>query len=256
MYRKLRKMCTVVILRRPDHRWPVLLAGNRDEMADRPWQPPARHWPDRPNVIAGLDESAGGSWLGINDEGVVAAILNRQGTLGRETGKRSRGELVLEALDHADAVEAVKALLHLDPNAFRPFNMVIADNRDAFWLRADGVALRAAPLREGTSMLTAFDLNDPADARTSTFLPRFMAAPPPDPDGGDWRGWQTLLSSAAPRGVTARDAGLTFQLDTGFGTRSSFLIALPSVDHPELDPVFLFASGPPDRMPYRPVMLS
>ena len=41
-------MCTVVILRRPGHDWPLLLAGNRDEMKGRPWKPPARHWPDRP----------------------------------------------------------------------------------------------------------------------------------------------------------------------------------------------------------------
>ena len=96
-------MCSVIILRRPDAAWPLVLGANRDEMADRPWLPPARHWPDRPNVVAGLDELAGGTWLGLNDEGLVAAILNRPGTLGPEQGKRSRGELVLEALDHADA---------------------------------------------------------------------------------------------------------------------------------------------------------
>src|SRR5689334_23299078 len=115
-------MCTVVIQRRPNHPWPVLIAANRDEMGDRPWRAPARHWPDRPDVVAGLDELAGGSWLGLNDAGVVAGILNREGTLGPAAGKRSRGELVLEALDHADAAEAARALSHLDPRAYRPFN--------------------------------------------------------------------------------------------------------------------------------------
>ncbi|MGH6912187.1 MAG: NRDE family protein, partial [Geminicoccales bacterium] len=66
-------MCTVVILRRPDTAWPLLLAANRDEMRSRPWRPPGRHWPDRVEVVAGMDELAGGSWLGINDYGVVAA---------------------------------------------------------------------------------------------------------------------------------------------------------------------------------------
>src|SRR5260370_39144646 len=55
-------MCTLVILRRPDHRWPVLIGANRDEMIDRPWEPPGRHWPDRPEVVAGLDRLAGGAW--------------------------------------------------------------------------------------------------------------------------------------------------------------------------------------------------
>src|SRR6185369_12562384 len=99
-------MCTVVILRRPGATWPTLIAANRDERQDRPWSPPGPHWPDRPEVVAGLDHLAGGSWLGINAHGLAAAILNRQGTLGPADGKRSRGELVLEALDHADAVDA------------------------------------------------------------------------------------------------------------------------------------------------------
>ena len=58
-------MCTIVLLRRPGHDWPLILGANRDEMATRPSKPPARHWPDRAEVVAGLDVEAGGSWLGI-----------------------------------------------------------------------------------------------------------------------------------------------------------------------------------------------
>src|SRR3546814_5219481 len=99
-------MCTVVILRRPGEAWPLIVAANRDELLDRTWREPARHWPDRPEVVAGLDELAGGSWLGLNDHGIVAAILNRRHSLGPAPDKRSRGELVLDALDHADAADA------------------------------------------------------------------------------------------------------------------------------------------------------
>src|SRR5881275_177014 len=120
-------MCTLAILRRPEHEWPVVIGANRDEMIDRPAAAPARHWPDRPEVVAGLDKLAGGSWLGLNDWGVAAAILNRHGSLGPAAGRRSRGELVLEALDHADAVDAAAALTHLDPAAYRTFNLIVAD---------------------------------------------------------------------------------------------------------------------------------
>ena len=41
-------MCTLIMLRRPGNDWPLLLAANRDEMGNRPWEAPARHWPDRP----------------------------------------------------------------------------------------------------------------------------------------------------------------------------------------------------------------
>src|SRR6202030_2470467 len=128
-------MCTLVILRRPGHRWPVLIGANRDEMIDRASKPPGRHWPDRPELVAGRDLLAGGSWLGINDWGVAAAVLNRHGSLGPAPDRRSRGELVLEALDHADAAAAARALAQLNPAAYRTFNLIVADNRDGFWLR-------------------------------------------------------------------------------------------------------------------------
>ena len=52
-------MCSVVILRRPESTWPVIFAANRDEMNDRPWLAPGRHWPDRPETVAGFDKLAG-----------------------------------------------------------------------------------------------------------------------------------------------------------------------------------------------------
>ena len=189
-------MCSVVILRRPGHDWPVLLGANRDEMSQRPWLPPGRHWPDRPWVVAGLDQQAGGSWLGLNDHGLVAGIMNRPQSLGPAAGKRSRGELVLDALDHADAREAAAALAELDPEAYRPFNLILADNTEAFWVRHAGARIDAAAIPPGLSMLTAHDLNDAAGSRRiAHFLPLFRAAPAPDPAAGDWRAWQALLGS-------------------------------------------------------------
>src|SRR3981189_2346500 len=99
-------MCTLVILRRPEHDWPVIIGANRDEMIDRPAKPPGRHWADRAEVVAGLDLLAGGSWLGINDWGVAAAVLNRHGSLGPAAGLRSRGEIVLQGPRPARGVPA------------------------------------------------------------------------------------------------------------------------------------------------------
>ncbi len=243
-------MCTVVILRRPDHPWPLLVAANRDEMRDRPWRPPARHWPERPEVRAGLDELGGGTWLGMNDMGVAAGILNRYGTLGPQAGKRSRGELVLEALDHADAADAAEALLHLDGRAYRAFNMLVADNRDAFWVRhAGGARIEVHPIPEGLHMLTAFELDDPEDPRILAFRPRFQAAPVPEPETGDWLAWQELLATpAADRG----ESGLLIAREDGFGTSSSSLLALPAVERLGEPPVWLFKSVAEDQ-PYAPV---
>src|SRR5205085_11132815 len=188
---------TLVMLRRPDHAWPIVIGANRDEMVDRPALPPGRHWPDRAEVTGGLDLLGGGSWLGVNDWGVAAAILNRHGSLGPAVGMRSRGELVLEALDHADAVAAAAALSHLDPTAYRTFNLIVADNRDAFWLRHDGGArIAVRPVGEGLSLLASGDFDDPATPRLALARPRFALAPPPDPERAERRRWQALLADA------------------------------------------------------------
>lgn len=249
-------MCTLVILRRPDHPWPVLLAANRDEMIDRPWAAPGRHWPERPDVIAGLDHTAGGSWLGLNDDGVVAAILNRRGSLGPAPGKRSRGELVLEALDHADALTAAEALGELNPQAYRSFNMVVADNRDAYWLRnrgePDTKVIEVVPVPAGLSMLTAYDLNDPQSPRTARHLADLQAAAAPDPEGGDWAAWQEILA----RTEAGSEAAMTVERG-GFQTVCASLLALPapprSLGEAPRRPVWLFAPGRPDRHPFAPL---
>lgn len=224
-------MCTVVFLRRPDHRWPLILGANRDEMLDRPWRVPGRHWPDRENVVAGIDELAGGSWLGINDEGVVAGILNRKDSLGPDENLRSRGELVLEALDHTDAVYAVEAIADLNPAGYRSFNLFVADNRDAWWLRSIGPEAEKVEIfeiPEGVSMLTAWDLNAEDSVRTSFHLPRFTEAVQPEPDNREWQHWEELMGSTDHADGAVSGEAMLIQTDRGFGTLSSSLIALES----------------------------
>lgn len=251
------RMCTVIILRRPDHDWPLLIAANRDEMAGRPWDPPARHWPDRENVVAGIDRLAGGTWMGVNDEGVAACILNRRDSLGPDPTLRSRGEIVLEALDHVDAADAAEALAGLDGRSYRSFNLVIADNRDAYWLRSLGAAggggIDVTEIAEGLSMLTAFDLNDTASGRIAYHKPRFDAAPEPDVEAGDWSVWETLLASTEYGADTDIRDAMRIETDMGFGTLSSALVALPSVNFNDRKPIWLFANGAPGTVPFAPV---
>ena len=247
-------MCTLVILRRPGHRWPVLIGANRDEMIDRASKPPGRHWPDRPEVVAGLDILAGGSWLGINDWGVAAAVLNRHGSLGPTPDRRSRGELVLEALDHADAVAAARALADLDPEAYRTFNLIIADESDGFWLRhAGGPRVEIKRLKDGLSMIAAGDIDDLTSRRLELALPAFRAWPTPEPDHGDWTGWETLLSSTRAPPNEPAAAAMRFRTD-GYGTVSSALIALPAGGEPDRRPVFRFAEWLPQATPWHDVM--
>ncbi|MGB0683495.1 MAG: NRDE family protein [Magnetovibrionaceae bacterium] len=254
-------MCTVVVLIRPENPWPVLIAANRDEMADRPSKPPARHWEDRPDVVAGLDELSGGTWLGLNDYGVFACVLNRVGTLGPSRQYRTRGELPLEALDHADAESAFEALRHLDPSAYRGFNLLIADRKEAYWLYGsndeDGAAVPhvgGGRIQPGLGMITAYGLNDNSSARIRFHRPRFETAAVPDPESGDWAAWQALLASTEYEEGSAERGSMLIGDGTGFGTVSASLIALPHLDRSGVEAQFLHAPGRPGQTSFASVL--
>jgi hypothetical protein len=224
----------------------VILAANRDERLDRPWDPPGAHWPQWPGVYAGRDRSAGGTWMGVNQSGVTAAVLNRQGSLGPAPGKRSRGELPLLALTHGSAGEAVAAISALDAGEWRSFNLVIADRGEWFFIRGLGSGRpQVRPLAEGIHMVTAHDPNDEASPRVARHLPRFRSAPEPKP--GEWRAWADILADqSGPAGSEINVPGRA-----GFGTVCSSLLGLPASG----GPVWLFAAGPPDAVPFCAVRL-
>ena len=209
---------------------------------------------------------ASGTWLGVNDYGLVAAILNRPSSLGPSPNHRSRGELPLEALEHAEAAVAAKALAGLETRSYRTFNMIIADSQRAFWLssaggedgRKEGAPVDVTELPEGVSMVTAHDLNDLESPRIRFHRPRFAAAPAPEPDHNDWKTWQTLLASEegeAGQANASPSGALNVAPRGGFGTVCSSLIALPRPQLPIRRPVWLFAPGRPDAAPFSAVNL-
>jgi uncharacterized protein with NRDE domain len=209
--------------------------------------------------VAGLDELGGGSWFGLNDAGIAAGILNRHGTLGPAQGKRSRGELVLEALEHAQAETAAEALSDLHPDSYRAFNLVVVDRDGGYWLRHVGTPIRrkveVTQLRPGLSMITAHDLNDESSARIRRYLPRFREAAVPDPEHDDWSAWTAVLASREADADEMREGAMNVVTNVGFGTVSSFVLALPSRARFEVQPRFRFAAGRPDLAAFEAVRL-
>lgn len=245
-------MCTVILLRRTGHAWPLLVAANRDERIDRAWDAPARWWPDRPGVTGGRDRSAGGTWMALGPAGVMAAVLNRPGSLGPAPGKRSRGELPLIAAEAPDAAAAADHLRQLPAAAWRPFNMVVADAGRAFFLRGLGTgAIEALPLPEGVSMVTAHDPNDATSPRIRRHLPRFRATPPPEPDRGDWSQWEALLADDTTDPSEGAAATLNIPPLSGFGTVCSSLLALGTTG----EAVWRFCAGRPAAGRFLPLDL-
>ncbi|MFT8420562.1 MAG: NRDE family protein [Gluconacetobacter sp.] len=242
-------MCTIVLSFAPGAAWPLLFGANRDERLDRIWDAPGRHWPDRPTVVGGRDRLAGGSWLALNDAGVVAGVMNRVGSLGPAPGKRSRGELPLLALDHATAAEAARAIGNLDAGAWRSFNMMVADRENAYFISGLGYATpEVRALEPGTHMAATTEPDDMSIPRIGRHLPRFREAERPVPP--DWTNWTRLLSDRSlPAG-----SELNIPPRAGFGTCSSSVIGLPA--DPAATPSWHFAAGAPDRVGYAAVDLS
>jgi len=80
--------------------YPLILLANRDEFYDRPTAPAAR-WKDQPEIYAGRDLVAGGTWLGASDDGRFAAVTNYREP-GAARGELSRGKLVTDFLLSSD----------------------------------------------------------------------------------------------------------------------------------------------------------
>ncbi len=179
--------------------------------------------------------------------GLVAAVLNRPGSLGPAPGKRSRGALPLIAVEAAGAAQAVDRIADLDAEQWLSFNLVIADRDGAWFLRGTGAGRsEALPLTPGIiHMVTAHEPDDEASPRVARHLPRFRAAPVPEPP--DWCTWAALLADrAGPPG-----AAINVPPMAGFGTVCASLLGIPA----EGVPAWLFAAGPPDQAAFEAVAL-
>jgi uncharacterized protein with NRDE domain len=86
-------MCLIFVAvdEHPDYR--IMIAANRDEFYDRP-SAIASFWPEVPQLLAGRDLRAGGTWLGITKTGRIAALTNYRDPESNKAAAPSRGSLV------------------------------------------------------------------------------------------------------------------------------------------------------------------
>jgi uncharacterized protein with NRDE domain len=117
---------------------PLLIAANRDEMYQRPADPITVLRAAQPRILGGRDELAGGTWLAVNEHGVVAGLTN-QPTGARDPAKRSRGELPLAFAAYPDAKTAVtEVCARLDPADYNPCWMLVGDRHALFSVDVSG----------------------------------------------------------------------------------------------------------------------
>lgn len=120
-------MCTLTLAWQTFDSRPLVVAANRDEAYARDSSPPrATTLPSGRRAVAPRDEEAGGTWMGYNEEGVFVALTNRW--VESPPGERSRGQLVLDALDSPSAEDAARTVeRELDRRRYEGFFLLLAD---------------------------------------------------------------------------------------------------------------------------------
>ena len=140
-------MCLLAVFFRIVDDAPLVVGANREEAYARGGEPPQLQ-EGACRFVAGRDPTAGGTWLGVNEHGVLVAITNRIKTL-LPPQPRSRGLLVRELLACPTAVDAVRLASHeLGQNRYAGCNLLCADLESATVLHASDW-LRVRPLPPG-----------------------------------------------------------------------------------------------------------
>ncbi|NYT61135.1 NRDE family protein [Alcaligenaceae bacterium] len=104
--------------------WPLFIAANRDEFHSRPTRA-AAPWPDHPDVIAGIDCLAHGTWLGITRQGRFALLTNYRDPSALITNAPSRGELTSQFLTGHESVNTYANRIHAVADAYNGFNLIV-----------------------------------------------------------------------------------------------------------------------------------
>jgi uncharacterized protein with NRDE domain len=264
-------MCTLAIYFQSFADYPVVVAANRDEYLDRPAIPPTI-LAKQPVIVGGKDLRASGTWLGINEHGILAGLLNRRnGEAENDPKLRSRGLLCLDALRHQTARAAADFVAGQRGGDYNPFNLLIAGRDEAFVAYNRFAQITLIKLTPGFHLLTNIDIDDFECPRISRSHGRFAAleraeefardplahrdklsalladhSTPMDPRAGDAH----LLDLEQVR-IVGRPNSLCMHLGA-YGTRSSSLIFMAR-EHDRVE--HFFAPGAPCLTAYEAALV-
>jgi Transport and Golgi organisation 2 len=220
---------------------PILVAANREEYYDRPSQSPSIQ-SGKPRVLCGLDQRAGGTWLGVNQHGLFVGLCNRRSSSTDTFGNRSRGLLAREVLRCTSARKGVdKAMEELMLHRYEGLNLVVCD-AESGWVVHSDQEQEVLPLEDGLNIIGCQNLNDPNDERVQLahrLLTLQMLDSPVK--------FLAVASKVFARTPTPNGRASMILKGGDYGTVSSTLIALSPKPR---DAIFQYAGGSPDNSKY------
>lgn len=125
-------MCLILLGWQAHPDFPLVVAANRDEFFARPTAA-AGFWPKAPNVLAGQDLQAGGTWMGTTRDGRFAALTNYRAPEHHRADAPSRGPLVSRFIAGNQSPEAYLDVLRRDPLDYNGFNLLVGDRHSLYW---------------------------------------------------------------------------------------------------------------------------
>jgi uncharacterized protein with NRDE domain len=162
------KMCLLLFAYGVSRDAVAIIGANREEAYERGGEPPGLHRGERA-YIGGIDPRAGGTWLGVNDCGVLAAITNRPDR-AVPAQARSRGLLVRDLLDACSSAEAAElASAELTRGHYGGCNIVLLDSKSGHAISAS-TSVRSQAIQPGLHALSSSDVDDKSDRRISYAL--------------------------------------------------------------------------------------
>lgn len=189
-------MCVLALAWHAHPEWRLVAAGNRDERHDRPAAALAR-WMAGGPVIGGRDLVAGGTWLGLNEDGRFAAVTNVRGE-GPDAARQSRGALVTDMLAGNEPA---------DLEAFNPFNLIAVEPEGPMFLTNRPEPLRR-PLGAGMHGLSngLLDTLWPKTLRLQAGVASWLAA-----GGSEFEPLFAALADERPAGSPEPDESDAFE---------------------------------------------
>ncbi len=221
-------MCLILLAWQAHPDYPLVVAANRDEFFARPTAP-ATFWNDAPQVLAGRDLEAGGTWLGFTRFGRFAALTNYRDPASNLPKASSRGLLVSRFLSGTQTSESYLADLQTESARYNGYNLLFG-NQDALYYHSnrDTTAQRLEPGVYGLSN-HLLDTPWPKVARGKSAMARVNDALPDEaPLFALLRDDQRAPDDALPRtGISLeweRMLSAAFIQAPGYGTRSSTVL--------------------------------
>ncbi|MDK9704826.1 MAG: NRDE family protein [Sulfuritalea sp.] len=223
-------MCLILVAWQVHPGYPLVVAANRDEFFARPTAP-ASFWKDAPQVLAGRDLEAGGTWMGITRSGRFAALTNYRDPAQNRSGAPSRGTLVADFLTGHETPQAYLQRIDVRGRQCNGYNLLAGDGESLWWssnMGGEPCALPAGVYGVSNHLL---DSPWPKVGAGKTALAQALESLPADeamfhllqddgihpdehlPQTGIPLEWERLLSSA-------------FVKSSGYGTRGSTVLCV------------------------------